>query len=97
MVSNLGLLEFAKKGTNPIDPYKEWRAEMKRFLFCESTEGGMDTYEATVCDLHKIPDWMSESTKEEDLSLMKWMVEAQVGDYRKHRIGVMIRLRKENT
>lgn len=72
---------------------------MKRFIFCEAQEGGMDhyvveipegeefTYEWPICG------WMSGTCEYEDNRLALFAKTATVGDFHEHRMGVAVRLR----
>jgi len=66
---------------------------MKKFIYCESTEGGMDS-----CCFNKIKElglyaWMSdEFCKKEDQALCDWLEKAEVGQYFEHRLGICFRV-----
>lgn len=67
---------------------------MKAFVYCETTEGGMDAYIVhSAKDLTCLYGWMSRDCKEEDEALVEWMETAEVGDYLDHRLGVIVRLK----
>lgn len=66
----------------------------KRFLYCESQEGGRETFfvygeEELEKELYR---WMHDSVTKEDGRLLRWMVTAGVGDFHYHRLGVCIRV-----
>lgn len=70
---------------------------MKRFMYFESTEGGMDRYEITKEDLRTgllpIPYWMAPACKAQDCALLDWMQNAEIGEMHEHRLGVAVRLK----
>lgn len=67
---------------------------MKKFMYFESTEGGMETH--TVFSNEQFPriyGWMDTDCKAEDSKLLKWMESADVGESYEHRLGVLVRLK----
>lgn len=69
---------------------------MKRFLYCESTEGGMDHGEfRRPEELSNLLGWMVTINAAEDSALVNWMETAQVGEYTTHRLGLCVRLKDE--
>jgi len=66
---------------------------MKRFMYFETTEGGMETVELdSPGQLGFLFGWKSPMCLQEDLSLEKWMGEAKVGGVCMHRLGALVRL-----
>jgi len=68
---------------------------MKRFLYAESTDGGMSSQIVSDAESLNLYGWMDESCKEEDEALVEWLKTADVGEFKDHRLGVMIRLKDE--
>jgi hypothetical protein len=67
---------------------------VKKFVYFESTEGGMETH--VVWDeeeLMILTGWRSESTEKEDLDLMDWMRNAKLGEFYDHRLGTLVCVR----
>jgi len=68
--------------------------ETKNFLYCESADGGMDTFIIhDKADLDQLYGWMNSDCNDPDEELLLWFDKAQVGDYIDHRLGVCIRLK----
>lgn len=70
-----------------------------KFLYCESTEGGMDSFEftdASLGDLLNLYEWMNPMCQFGDSELLDWMRCAKIGEYRHHRLGICIRIRGES-
>ena len=68
----------------------------KTFIYCESTEGGMDTWMVhSPQDLKTLYGWMSKGCRKDDENLVSWMEIAEIGDYYNHRLGVMVRVKDE--
>lgn len=69
---------------------------LKTFIYCEATEGGMDSYIVhSSDDLKNLYGWMSRDCRKEDKSLVAWMETAAVGEHLDHRLGVIVRLKDE--
>lgn len=71
---------------------------VKQFLYCESQEGGMDSFVVSSAEelaRQHLTGWMSDlhGCKEADTALVQWMETAAVGDMHEHRLGVCVRLR----
>lgn len=67
---------------------------MKRFIYFEQTEGGMDCFELlNETALHNLVGWMTDMCKHDDSLLLNWMSKAEVGEYTKHRLGYLVRLK----
>lgn len=65
-----------------------------QFVYCESTEGGMDTYYFTrVEDIPRVYGWMSTDVLDEDEALVDFVRTADIGDVFEHRLGVCVRLK----
>jgi len=66
---------------------------MKKFIYCETTDGGMDDFEVTCLrDLKGLYGWMSESCEKDDNALLKWIQTSKIGDYHNHRLGIIFRV-----
>ena len=68
---------------------------MKRFIYCEVTEGGMNENIHTFSD--KITNfslfgWMQKDCKEQDEAFLQWANTCKVGDYCRHRLGICFRV-----
>jgi hypothetical protein len=59
----------------------------RQFVYCENTEGGMDTFELETQTPPSLRGWMSADCKAEDTRLLKWMETATVGQWTDHRLG----------
>ena len=69
---------------------------MKTFMYFENQEGGMDYFKVSnSMDLARLSGWMKErfQNNTEDVALVDWMEDAEVGDYAEHRLGVMVRVK----
>ena len=67
---------------------------MKQFMYFESTEGGMEAYTFSgVDDFDKPYGWMSDHCEEWDKALIEFIVNAEIGDVRDHRLGYCVRLK----
>jgi hypothetical protein len=69
---------------------------MKQFLYCESTDGGMDTH--VFWRPHQLAGalrgWMSDpDCVAKDRVLCEWMERAPVGEMCSHRLGICVRLK----
>ena len=66
----------------------------KIFIYCESTEGGMDhTIFSDAKFLGSLYGWMQRGCEGEDQKLLSWLESAEVGEHHYHRLGVIIRLK----
>ena len=65
---------------------------MKNFIYCESTEGGMEEYHINDLSELGIYGWMSDSCREDDELLIAWSEKANIGDYFEHRLGICFRV-----
>jgi hypothetical protein len=65
---------------------------MKKFIYCESTEGGMEEYYIDSLEELGLYGWMSETCKEDDEALVEWSLKAEVGEYYEHRLGMCFRV-----
>lgn len=65
----------------------------KQFLYCESTEGGMEIQIVSSVDSLSLRGWMQHGNKESDNRLTQWADKAEVGDFQNHRLGMMVRLK----
>lgn len=68
----------------------------RHFIYFENCEGGMTEHH--LYDPSPAPDflyrWMGDrSCKAEDTALLNWMVIAEIGDYKPHRLGTMVRIK----
>lgn len=66
---------------------------MVTFLYCQSTEGGMDYFTfsgPSILDF--LPGWMRGDCIPYDQKLVDWLSCAEVGEVFQHRLGVVIRL-----
>lgn len=80
---------------------------MKHFLYCLAEEGGMDTFTLSRSDdgepdpianrilLDNLRGWMSRGCEDDDVKLMAFMADAEVGEFFHHRLGVCIRITGE--
>ena len=60
----------------------------RKFVYCENTEGGMDTFELESDEQPTgLRGWMSASTKADDRTLVLWMKTARIGEWTEHRLG----------
>lgn len=66
----------------------------KRFKFFQCSEGGMDVFDIyTKEDLEAIAYWMDKTCIKQDNRLIKYMENMEVGDFVKHRMGILVRLK----
>ena len=66
----------------------------KHFIFCENTEGGMDTeHFSKPSEFPTVYGWMSDGCRNEDLALLEWIDTASIGDFIEYRLGVIVRLK----
>jgi hypothetical protein len=65
----------------------------KRFLYCESTEGVMETQFVSSVHSLSLFGWMEHGNRDDDNRLSRWMDSAEVGDVQNHRLGIMVRLK----
>lgn len=66
----------------------------KHFVYFESQKGGMQHYDILEEeDFRFFCGWMSKGCEKEDRSLLKWMLSAEVGEYKDHRLGTLVRLK----
>lgn len=66
------------------------------FFYIEETEGDIEAYEVDADrGPYGIIGWMSESCKEDDEALLAWMKTAKLGQTFDHRLGIMIKIRKD--
>jgi hypothetical protein len=69
---------------------------MKQFAYFEQQDNGMGFYIVSESDeLSFLYSWMIDEwgCVTEDTALVKWMQTADIGDYRHHRLGVIVRLK----
>ena len=74
---------------------------MRRFLYCEATEGGMEHFTfrydpnmpAGKSAISSLRGWMDPRWADTDNALVDWMEGCEVGDFYRHRLGVIVRLR----
>lgn len=68
---------------------------MKRFVYFEAQEGGMDYFHfSDASELKVLYAWMeSPLCVKSDEKLVKWLETAEVGDMKDHRLGVAVRLK----
>ena len=67
---------------------------MKRFMYFETAEGGMETH--GFYDTNSIPKvygWMEEDCIDDDKGLVSFVESAEVGDIYSHRLGECVRLK----
>lgn len=83
-------------GWDPCE-YVELPEPVKQFLYCESQDGGMESFVVgSAAELAtQLYGWMSNlhGCKQADTALVEWMKTAEVGDMHEHRLGVIVRLR----
>lgn len=66
---------------------------MKKFIYCEITDGGMEKWEiSNIEDLKGLYGWMTDSCKKDDYELVNWIEKANIGDYFEHRLGICFRV-----
>lgn len=72
---------------------------MKTFVYCEVTECGMEHHICSFEEEEKINfpiyKWKSELSWEKDYQLVDWCHQAEIGDYTKHRLGIVFRVNDE--
>lgn len=67
---------------------------MKQFIYCESTEGGMDSFIfSNPNQLSHLFAWMNPDCATNDEKLVAWLESSDIGDYYFHRLGIVIRLK----
>lgn len=70
---------------------------MKRFMFFEQEEGGMDVHDdidgPEYFLARRLYGWMNENCADADSAMLDWMKTAEIGDYHFHRLGVLVRIR----
>ena len=65
------------------------------FIYFHNTDGGMETYQiTTVSDFNSLYGWMRDDCKDDDSTMVKWMLTADVGEMYEHRLGCLVRLKK---
>jgi len=68
----------------------------KRFIYCESTEGGMESndylFEGDDIRFFGLYGWMWAACLEQDTKLVEWAKTAKIGDFYNHRLGVVFRV-----
>ena len=67
---------------------------MKRFIYFRTTDGGMEWKECSSVEDIKyfLYGWMSESCQAQDLALLVWQNNADIGEWKEHRLGVLVRV-----
>lgn len=75
----------------------------KQFMYFQNTDGGMEVHVATMAELYDrftdtlyapwLYGWMRADCRVEDTAMIKWMLDAEVGDTHDHRLGVMVRIK----
>lgn len=68
-----------------------------KFVYCEATDGGMDTHELHEEAPSFLLGWMGPGCRAVDGRLMLWMQTAQPGDWHHHRLGVIFCVRGDAT
>lgn len=67
---------------------------MKKFLYFESTEGGMEVYSVhSPEEFPRLYGWMTPSCACEDEGMLRWMDTAEIGDVYHHRLGCLVRIK----
>lgn len=69
---------------------------MKKFIFCESEEGGLKVFFFTEGDMlleKSLRGWMSKGCTTEDQLLLHFIATSEVGDYHEHRLGYCFRVK----
>lgn len=66
----------------------------KQFAYFESTDGGMESFIASVIeDFEQLNGWQTDSCKEADDAMIEWVEKAQIGEMYEHRLGCIVRLK----
>jgi hypothetical protein len=69
------------------------QSDVKKFIYCEITDGGMESWEiSNIEDLKGLYGWMTDGCKKDDYELVNWIEKANIGDYFKHRLGMCFRV-----
>jgi hypothetical protein len=76
---------------------KDKKIQKKKFVYFESTEGGMTIHTFERFKEFTCHGWLSPSCAEEDMNLVFWGANAAVGDCFQHRLGVCVRVNLETT
>lgn len=67
---------------------------VKRFLYCEETYGGMNSFEfSDVNELSCLYGWGTDFCKDYDTALILWIDSCEIGEYFNHRLGIVVRLK----
>jgi hypothetical protein len=68
--------------------------EVKKFIYCENCEGGMNWFEIADGDT-SLPlfGWMHHECELADKELLSWMDTAKLGDWTEHRLGAIFCVR----
>ena len=69
---------------------------MSKFIYCESTGGGMIYREVGrwkgFYDFRFLHGWMDGDVINQDINLLRWVAKAKIGDYYEHRLGVCFKV-----
>ena len=66
---------------------------MKRFVYYQETDGGLERLVFEGCLSFDLHGWMNKSCEEKDLALLEWALTAEVGEEFEHRMGYCVRLK----
>lgn len=68
----------------------------KNFAYFEDTEGGLN-YFLFSCEvgLTRLNGWKTKECWKDDVEFLKWLLTAEIGEYRMHRLGICVRLRDD--
>lgn len=64
----------------------------KQFIYFEETDGGMCPSIVNSPAEIGLYGWMSQSCLDDDLALVDWTVTAEIGEWREHRLGYLVRI-----
>ena len=69
---------------------------MNKFMYFQSTEGGMDAYEIDTAEdfgVGNLYGWMKEQNGADDTAMTVWMTTAEIGEFYEHRLGYLVRIK----
>lgn len=76
---------------------KDEKIQTKKFVYFESTEGGMTPHVFSSIKEFNCSGWLSSSYVDNDMALVFWSTKAEIGDCFHHRLGVCVRVNLETT
>jgi hypothetical protein len=73
---------------------------MIKFIYCENTEGGMESTEYSFnlhedIEFNNLYGWMRHNCSEADIALVDWAISSKIGEFFKHRLGMCFRVKPD--